>query len=132
MDMACHHGGNEGTNAISDGTDSGSNITFYWGFVRLFIYFRNVGSLNPLPLVARRYAPVKEDSAVEIDCGTDHLGPVSTYMTLCVGGCSKFLANDAQWFKIDAKGFDSEWASKDLIKSWFCRLGSGRVTTLTN
>ncbi|KAA1474275.1 hypothetical protein DENSPDRAFT_803824 [Dentipellis sp. KUC8613] len=46
----------------------------------------------------------------------DHLGPVSTYMTSCNGDCSSFDASNAQWFKINAEGYDNgQFASAKLI-----------------
>ena len=51
---------------------------------------------------------------------SDHLGPVSTYMTSCNGDCTKFNnPSGAQWFKVDAAGYDSskkQWASDKLIQ----------------
>lgn len=41
-------------------------------------------------------------------------------MTSCGGDCSTFQANDAQWFKIDAEGYDAaskQWAAAKLIAS---------------
>jgi hypothetical protein len=81
--------------------------------------------------VAAGYAPLKEDSALDTDSSKpDHQGFVTTYMTFCSGGCSNFSANNAQWFKLDADGYDSStkhWASDKLISSWSCRLGSGMM-----
>ncbi|TFK44421.1 glycosyl hydrolase family 61-domain-containing protein [Crucibulum laeve] len=54
----------------------------------------------------------------------DHQGPVSSYMTSCNGDCTKFAANDAKWFKVDASGYDPTtklWAADNLIadnNSW--------------
>ncbi|EIN12107.1 hypothetical protein PUNSTDRAFT_154790 [Punctularia strigosozonata HHB-11173 SS5] len=54
----------------------------------------------------------------------DHLGPVSSYMASCNGDCANFNVKGAQWFKIDASGYDqstSTWASAELIannNSW--------------
>lgn len=51
---------------------------------------------------------------------TDHLGPVSTYMTSCGKDCATFDVKGARWFKIDAAGYDSgSWASTKLIQSMF-------------
>lgn len=48
----------------------------------------------------------------------DHLGPVSTYMTSCNGDCTQFDVTGAQWFKVDASGYDNGvWASAQLISS---------------
>lgn len=41
-------------------------------------------------------------------------------MTSCGGDCSTFQANDAQWFKVDADGYDAaskQWAAAKLIAS---------------
>ncbi|KAF8973153.1 glycoside hydrolase, partial [Flammula alnicola] len=87
-DIACHHGGNNGTTAIAS-APSGSQVIFQWA-----------------------YWP------------GDHQGPVSTYMTSCNGDCSSFASNDAQWFKLDADGYDTnsrQWAAAKLIannNSW--------------
>ncbi|KJA20756.1 lytic polysaccharide monooxygenase [Hypholoma sublateritium FD-334 SS-4] len=81
-DIACHHGGNNGTTAIAT-APAGSQVVFQWA-----------------------YWP------------GDHQGPVSTYMTSCGGDCSTFQANDAQWFKVDADGYDAaskQWAAAKLI-----------------
>jgi hypothetical protein len=40
-DIACHHGGNEGTSAIAN-APAGSKITFNWAYVGLFTS-RDVG-----------------------------------------------------------------------------------------
>ncbi|TDL26170.1 hypothetical protein BD410DRAFT_784224 [Rickenella mellea] len=52
----------------------------------------------------------------------DHLGPVSAYMTACGSDCQTFDVKGAEWFKIDAEGYDNgEWASAKLISdnnSW--------------
>jgi len=61
VDIACHHGGNEGTSAIAN-TPAGSKVTFNWVYVGLFLFysFTDVGSfcLLCLFLVARRYVTV--------------------------------------------------------------------------
>jgi hypothetical protein len=51
------------------------------------------------------------------DGGTEHLGPVSTYMTPCgAGGCTVFNVSGAEWFKVDAEGWDGTlWAAQKLI-----------------
>jgi hypothetical protein len=45
------------------------------------------------------------------------LGPVSTYMTPCgAGGCTVFNVSGAEWFKVDAEGWDGTlWAAQKLI-----------------
>ncbi|EJD03131.1 uncharacterized protein FOMMEDRAFT_187135 [Fomitiporia mediterranea MF3/22] len=49
---------------------------------------------------------------------TDHLGPVSTYMTSCGDDCTNFDVNGANWFKIDADGYSNgQWASAKLISN---------------
>ncbi|KAF9454001.1 lytic polysaccharide monooxygenase [Macrolepiota fuliginosa MF-IS2] len=50
----------------------------------------------------------------------DHQGPVSTYMASCDGDCTKFSANGAKWFKVDAGGYDpstKQWAADQLRAS---------------
>ncbi|KAF9524004.1 glycosyl hydrolase family 61-domain-containing protein [Crepidotus variabilis] len=95
-DLACHHGGNDGTAAVASSVDAGSKIVFDW------VYWPG-----------------------------DHQGPVTTYMTSCNGNCSSFKANDAQWFKIDADGYDpstKQWAAAKLIAdgaSWTSTIPAG-------
>ncbi|KAI0318277.1 glycosyl hydrolase family 61-domain-containing protein [Amylostereum chailletii] len=52
---------------------------------------------------------------------SDHLGPVSTYMTSCNGDCSAFDASTAFWFKLDAaEGYDNgQFASAKLMADNF-------------
>lgn len=72
------------------------------------------------------------------DCeelSSDHLGPVSTYMASCNGGCKNFNTKDAKWFKIDAAGYDSgkkQWASQVLINSKSPSIQSYRVVNLSS
>ena len=37
VDIACHHGGNEGTSAIAN-TPAGSKVTFNWAYVGFFSF----------------------------------------------------------------------------------------------
>ncbi|KAI0063685.1 hypothetical protein BV25DRAFT_405449 [Artomyces pyxidatus] len=51
---------------------------------------------------------------------SDHLGPVSTYMTSCNDDCSSFDASSAKWFKLDADGYDNgTFASQKLMDNNF-------------
>nr|VWO97201.1 Homeobox domain-containing protein [Ganoderma boninense] len=51
---------------------------------------------------------------------SDHMGPVSTYMTSCNGDCTKFDASNAKWFKVDASGYtNGKWAATQLIDNGF-------------
>ncbi|KAF5370561.1 hypothetical protein D9758_001885 [Tetrapyrgos nigripes] len=61
----------------------------------------------------------------------DHQGPVSTYMASCNGDCALFSAREAQWFKIDAEGYDpntKQWAADRLRannNSWVSTVPTG-------
>jgi len=54
-------------------------------------------------------------------------------MASCGGDCSKFAANNAQWFKIEAEGYDSssrQWAAAKLISdgaSWTFTIPAGLI-----
>ncbi|KAI1794153.1 glycosyl hydrolase family 61-domain-containing protein [Ganoderma leucocontextum] len=51
---------------------------------------------------------------------SDHMGPVSTYMTSCNGDCKTFDASNAKWFKVDASGYtNGKWAATQLIDNGF-------------
>ncbi|KIM45277.1 lytic polysaccharide monooxygenase [Hebeloma cylindrosporum] len=113
-DIACHHGGNDGTTAVGT-APSGSQVSFQWAY---WPGGKNVPALLPADPSHRKAM-------------LDHQGPVSTYMTSCNGDCSTFAANGALWFKIDADGYDSptrQWAAAKLISnnsSWTSTIPPG-------
>ncbi|KDQ53476.1 glycoside hydrolase family 61 protein [Jaapia argillacea MUCL 33604] len=79
----------------------------------------NAGGETGTPVVAE----VAAGTTVTFDWSywpSDHLGPVSTYMTSCNSNCSSFDVSGAKWFKIDAAGYDNgQWASAKLIADNF-------------
>ncbi|KAJ3561832.1 hypothetical protein NP233_g9955 [Leucocoprinus birnbaumii] len=86
-DMNCGIGGDTGTSVVAD-VAPGPQVIFKW------------------------------QGSKKWQCWpADHQGPVSTYMASCDGDCTSFLASNAKWFKVDARGYDpntKKWATDQL------------------
>ena len=121
--LACNTGGELGAGLVANAS-AGSIVKFEWTNVRFRIFFSSqcsgeaecefgMCSGHPVGLDAQLlHVPTL------IISGSDHLGPVSTYMTSCGEDCTKFDVNGAKWFKIDAEGYgNGSWASAKLIAS---------------